>query len=41
VRLENCNFRTARVEALLRRDAIRIGELPGTVTGILIIRNRE
>ena len=33
VRLEKCNYRTARVEALLRRHAIRIGELEGKAKG--------
>lgn len=39
VRLENCNYRTARVEELLRRHAIRIAELERAPRAVLVIRN--
>ena len=39
VRLENCNYRTARVEVLLRQHAIRIAELEQVPRPVLIIRN--
>jgi predicted nuclease of predicted toxin-antitoxin system len=39
VRLENCNYRTSQVEALLRRHAIRIAELGQSSRATLIIRN--
>ncbi len=39
VRLENCNYRTARVEDLLRRNAIRLTELNQTGQSFLAIRN--
>ena len=39
VRLENCNYGTARVEDLIRRHALRITELETTSKSILIIRN--
>ena len=39
VRLENCNYRTAQVEALLRRNAILIAELVRSEEGVLVIRN--
>lgn len=38
VRLENCNYRTAQVEQLLRRHAISIAELEQSPRVILIIR---
>lgn len=37
--LENCNYRTAHVEDLLRRNAVRIGELEHSPSPVLIIRN--
>ena len=39
IRLENCNYRTSRVEAVLGRNAIRIAELEQTELPVLIIRN--
>mgnify|MGYP001614420471 FL=1 len=39
VRLENCNYRTALVEDLLRRNAVRIAELEHSARTVLIIRN--
>ena len=38
VRLENCNYRTALVEDLLRRNAVRIAELAHSARNVLIIR---
>src|SRR6202035_46865 len=37
--LENCNYKTAVVEELLRRHAIRIADLEPSARPILIIRN--
>ena len=37
--LENCNYKTPRVEDLLRRDAVRIAELEQSSRPVLIIRN--
>jgi predicted nuclease of predicted toxin-antitoxin system len=39
IRLENCNYKTAVVEKLLRRNAIRISDLEQSDRAILIIRN--
>jgi predicted nuclease of predicted toxin-antitoxin system len=39
VRLENCNYKTVRVEELLRRNAVRIAELENSIRPVLIIRN--
>ena len=39
VRLENCNYRTAQVENLLRRHAIWIAELEQSSRATLVIRN--
>lgn len=39
VRLENCNYRTSRVEELLRRNAVRITELERSSRAVLIVRN--
>jgi predicted nuclease of predicted toxin-antitoxin system len=39
VRLENCNYRTARVEDLIRQHALRITELETSSKSVLIIRN--
>jgi predicted nuclease of predicted toxin-antitoxin system len=39
VRLDNCNYKTARVEELLRRNAVRIAELEQSSRAVLIIRN--
>jgi predicted nuclease of predicted toxin-antitoxin system len=39
IRLENCNYKTAVVEELLRRYAIRIADLEHSDRPILIIRN--
>lgn len=39
VRLENCNYRTARVEELIRQHALRITELETSSKSILVIRN--
>ncbi len=38
VRLENCNYKTARVEAILRKNALRITELESSSQSILILR---
>jgi predicted nuclease of predicted toxin-antitoxin system len=38
VHLENCNYRTAQVEALLRRHAISIAELERSSRAILTVR---
>jgi predicted nuclease of predicted toxin-antitoxin system len=40
IRLDNCNYKIDRVEALLRRNAIRIAELDATSRVLLIIRNQ-
>lgn len=39
VRLENCNYRTSRVEDLLRRNAVRLTEFEQTEQAVLTIRN--
>jgi len=39
VHLENCNYRTSRVEQLWRRNAIWIAELEQSERTILVIRN--
>ena len=39
VQLENCNYRTSRVESLLRRHAIRIAELEQSSRTTLVIKN--
>ena len=39
VRLENCNYKTALVEELLRSNAIRITELEQSGRELLILRN--
>jgi predicted nuclease of predicted toxin-antitoxin system len=39
IRLENGNYKTARVEELVRRNAIRIAELERSHQPILIVRN--
>jgi len=39
VRLEHCNYRTSRVEELLRRNAVRIAELEHAEYAVLTIRN--
>lgn len=39
IRLENCNYRTSRVEDLLRRNAIRVTDLEHTKDPVLTIRN--
>jgi predicted nuclease of predicted toxin-antitoxin system len=39
VRLENCNYKTAHVGELLRRNALRIAELEHSSRTVLIIRN--
>ena len=41
IRLENCNHRTAQVEAPLRRNAVRIGEWEQSSGSILIIRDTD
>lgn len=41
VRLENCNYKTARVEELIRRNAIRIAELRSSPLAVLISRNTD
>lgn len=37
--LENCNYRTAGVEELLRTSAVRITELASSARSVLVIRN--
>ena len=39
VQLENCNYRTSKVEDLLRRHAIRIAELEQSARATLVIRS--
>ena len=39
VRLEKCNYRTARVEELLRRNAIWIADLEQSPRATLVIRS--
>jgi predicted nuclease of predicted toxin-antitoxin system len=39
VHLENCNYRTSRVEDLLRRHAIWVAELEQSARATLVIRN--
>ncbi len=39
VHLENCDYRTAQVESILRRHAIRIAELEHSSRTTLAIRN--
>lgn len=39
IHLENCNYRTAQVERLLRRNAIRIAELEQSERATLVLRN--
>jgi len=39
IHLENCNYRTAKVEELLRRHAIRIAELEQSSRAVLVIRS--
>jgi len=39
VRIENCNYRTSQVEALLRRHAIAIAALERSARSVLILRN--
>lgn len=38
VRVENCNYKTAMIEDLLRRIAVRIAELERSPLTVLIIR---
>ena len=39
VRLENCNYKTARVEDLLRKHAVRIVQSEQSSRPVLVIRN--
>jgi predicted nuclease of predicted toxin-antitoxin system len=39
VHLENCDYRTSQVEAILRRNAVRIAELEQSPRSVLIMRN--
>ena len=39
IQLEKCNYWTARVEDLIRRNAVRITELEQSSRALLIIRN--
>jgi predicted nuclease of predicted toxin-antitoxin system len=39
IRLQNCSFRTAQVETLLRKHALRIVEMETSERAVLIIRN--
>ena len=41
VRLENCDYRTSRLEAILRRNALRIAELEQSARSTLIIRSAD
>jgi predicted nuclease of predicted toxin-antitoxin system len=41
VRLENCNYKTAKLEAVLRRHAIRIAELENGSKPALTVRTGE
>jgi predicted nuclease of predicted toxin-antitoxin system len=38
IRIENCRYRTAEIERLLRRDAISVAEFVGSDRGVLILR---
>jgi predicted nuclease of predicted toxin-antitoxin system len=38
IRIENCNFRTAEVENLVRRNAIRIAEFERSDAALLVLR---
>lgn len=40
IRIEKCTFRTAEVEALIRRHAVRLTEFDQAEPGLLILRNR-
>jgi predicted nuclease of predicted toxin-antitoxin system len=40
VRIEKCTFRTAEVETLIRRHAVRLTEFERSDSGLLILRNR-
>ena len=39
VRIENCNYRTSRVEELLRRHAIVIAKLEHSSRAVLVLRS--
>jgi hypothetical protein len=39
IRLENCNYRTDRVELLIRRYAVAIAELENSSRSVLVIPN--
>ena len=39
IQLENCNYRTSKVEDLLRRNAILIAELDESARATLVIRS--
>jgi predicted nuclease of predicted toxin-antitoxin system len=39
IRMENCNYKTALVESLLRRNAIRIAAMERNGAAVLLIRN--
>jgi predicted nuclease of predicted toxin-antitoxin system len=41
VRLENCDYRTSRLEAILRRNAVRITELEKSPRNTLTLRNTD
>ena len=41
IRLENCNYKTAIVEELLRRNAVRIAELEQSRRPLVIFRNAK
>jgi len=41
VLIENCNYRTARVEEALRRQAIAIVDLENSSRNILVVRNAK
>jgi predicted nuclease of predicted toxin-antitoxin system len=38
IRIENCSLRTAEVEALLRRNAVRIADFEQSVKPLLLLR---
>ena len=41
VHLENCDYRTARVESVLRRNAVRIADLEHSARGMITLRKAE
>lgn len=41
IRLDNCDYRTSQVEAVLRRHAVRIADLEQSSRNTLIIRSTD